>query len=119
MLTPRALFITAIAMLVSVAAEAGPTKYRCYWVDGRLTLGNGTPALRIWPRGTNRLLGVTTSDYDSESETALPKDVWSFMRTRRTDRVWGSFKVCPLAADRTGWMRPVTVPAARGLKLGR
>jgi hypothetical protein len=34
---------------------------RCHWVEGRLTVGNGTPAVRIWPRGTRRLLGVTTS----------------------------------------------------------
>jgi len=30
----------------------------CYWTHGRLIYGNGTPALRLWKTGTNRLMGI-------------------------------------------------------------
>ena len=116
MLTKGIILSAAFIAMISNAADARQAARSCYWVDGRLTLGNGTPAIRIWPRGTRRLLGVTTADYQSESDGALPLNVWTFLRQNRTDRVWGSFKVCPLAPDRPGQMRPVTVADARGLR---
>jgi len=109
------LLIAVLAALVGGTANAKPMG--CHWIDGRLTLGNGTPAIRIWPRGTHRLLGVTTADSKSESRKALPAALWTFLHHNRTTRVWGSFKVCPIAADRRGWMRPVTVIAVRNLEL--
>src|SRR5215471_11209954 len=30
----------------------------CYWTHGRLSYYNGTPAIRVWKIGTNRLLGI-------------------------------------------------------------
>ena len=112
-----ALTIVAFVAALGDAAQARQAAQGCHWVEGRLTLGNGTPAIRIWPRGTRRLLGVTTPDFRSESEETLPPNVWAFLRQKRTDRIWGAFKVCPLAPDRPGHMRPVTVAAARKLRL--
>ena len=117
MVTKLALLTIAFVAALGGAAHPRQPAHGCYWVDGRLTLGNVTPAIRIWPRGTRRLLGVTTANYQSESEETLPPNVWSFLRQSRTDRLWGSFKVCPLAPDRPGHMRPVTVAAARQLRL--
>ena len=115
MLIKQTLLTAALATMLSGAAYA--RSEGCYWVDGRLTLGNGTPAIRIWPRGTYRLLGVTTADYHAETYNALPAQVRTFLRENRSDRIWGQFKICPLALDRPGWMRPVTVVAARSLRL--
>ena len=115
MVGKRALLATALAAAFCGAAESRP--HDCYWINGRLTLGNGTPAIRLWPSGTNRLLGVSAADNQPESDKALPAKVSAFFRENRTDRIWGSFKVCPLAQDRAGVMRPVTLVAARNLKL--
>src|SRR5687768_10147911 len=102
----------ALALAAVTANGAG---HPCYWVEGRLTVGNGTPSVRIWPRGTRRLLGVTTRLHESEGPNVIPGNVRAFLASNRTDRVWGQFRVCPLAADRPGWMRPVTIVRARHL----
>jgi hypothetical protein len=102
----------ALALAAATPDGAGS---RCFWVEGRLTVGNGTPSVRIWPRGTKRLLGVTTRLHESEGPDVIPGNVRAFLESNRTDRVWGRFRVCPLAADRPGWMRPVTLVRARRL----
>lgn len=106
--------LAALAFAAAFAAPAGAAG-GCFRVEGRLTVGNGTPSVRIWPRGTRRLLGVTTRSHGAEGPDVVPANVAAFLRRHRTDRVWGSFRVCPLAADRPGWMRPVVLVRARRL----
>jgi hypothetical protein len=94
----------------------------CFWVEGRLGFGNGTPAARLWPRGTHRLLGVHGGDGDPQSPTLLPRpvDVLSTPPTAGTRRdLWGRFRVCPLASGRPGWMRPVCIAGATDLTVAR
>jgi hypothetical protein len=90
----------------------------CFWVTGRLAFANGTPAVRLWPRGTRRLLGVLGGDGDPASSNLLPPNVERLSRPPtagdRSD-LWGSFQVCPLATEKRGWMRPVCLAEARGL----
>ncbi len=40
----------------------------CYWTRGRLRMGNGTPAYRLWKIGTHRQLGILSgpSKYDPD-----------------------------------------------------
>jgi hypothetical protein len=102
-------------MLAVALALGGTAGGDCFWVEGRLTVGNGTPQVRIWPKGTRRLLGVVTGAWSAEGEDLLPPNVESFLSTGRTDRVWGHFRVCPLEADRPGRMRSVRVVQARRL----
>lgn len=115
MLIKQTLLTATLA--ATLGSGAGIRPESCYWVTGRLTLGNGTPAIRIWPQGTKRLLGVTTADARPESDKALPTKVWTFLHQHRVDRIWGSYKICPLTPDRPGWMRPVIIVDARSLRL--
>ena len=110
-----ALLLLILAASTAAASEARAPAGQCQWIEGRLTLGNGTPAFRIWPRGTRRLLGVTNARFDSEAADVIPANAARYLRENRTDRLWGRLLVCPLAPDRTGWMRPVRLAAARGL----
>lgn len=87
----------------------------CFVVHGRLSVANGAPSLRLVPRGSHRILGVFGGDGDAESPTVLPPGLRAAMLptgpgSLRT--VVGDFRVCPLATERTGWMRPVCIASA-------
>ncbi|MDR3416209.1 MAG: hypothetical protein P4L83_08485 [Nevskia sp.] len=78
----------------------------CFEVHGRLSAWNGAPAFRIWPAGTQRMLGI----HNSELPAAL--------RSRMTDfdtELWGTFTVCPFTPERAGHMRMVCVESWRDL----
>lgn len=63
----------------------------CYVVHGRATYGNGTPALRIWPVGTSRMLGITGRRVaDDADDPIVPKNMMSFSAG---DALWGDFVV--------------------------
>ena len=113
-----ALPCAVIALLVAASTPATAlsmaSQENCHWVGGRLSAYNGTPTFRIWPRGTNRLLGVVSRSGAAEGADVLPPKVRR-MRPSFDRNVWGSFRVCPLTADRAGWMRRVIVVDARGL----
>ena len=80
----------------------------CRWVIGRLSAFNGTPSFRIWPRGTNRLLGVIGRSGGSEGPDILPASVARMGPSFHRD-LWGGFRVCPQTPARVGWMRMVIV----------
>jgi len=80
-----------------------------------MTIGNGTPAVRIWPRGTHRMLGVINPQNDADAGEMLPPNVRSQMTPDNGYVVWGQFHVCPVAPDRPGWMRFMTIDRARKL----
>ncbi|HEX8363737.1 MAG TPA: hypothetical protein VF603_00460 [Allosphingosinicella sp.] len=112
---PIAFLLPLLAVSSAAPSEARAAEHSCHWVEGRLQGGNGTPAYRIWPRGTRRLLGVTTAGFDAEAADVIPANVAHYLRANRTDRLWGRFLVCPLAPERAGRMRPVRLLAARRL----
>jgi hypothetical protein len=83
----------------------------CYVVHGRATYGNGTPALRIWPVGTRRILGVTAGPVaDDADEPIAPKNLRVF--TTGHEEVYGDFEVCPFTVHRKGYMQMVCVESA-------
>ena len=108
----------AIVFLVIPAFAASPkckgnpkVISACYVVHGRATFGPGTPALRIWPIGTKRMLGVTAGPIaDDADDPIVPKKV-ARLFTGDTN-VYGDFEVCPFAAERKGFMRMVCVESA-------
>jgi hypothetical protein len=114
--------LSIAAFFVATAATATPSHIparnygpaRCYWVSGRLSTANGTPTFRIWPKGTKRLLGVTSRSGPLENADVLPHSLRQARPTFDRD-VWGDFRVCPLAPDRAGWMRMVILVDARRL----
>jgi hypothetical protein len=88
----------------------------CFFVHARLTFANGAPTVRLWPVGTRRLLGVFGGgDGDAASPTLLPPAVVSVAMPAAPGSmraVVGDFRVCPLATQRPGWMRPVCLESA-------
>ena len=84
-------------------AVVGP----CFTVHGRVSAGNGTPAIRLWPVGSHRLLGV------SDEGENLPQCVSAHLAENIV--VFGDFLVCPFAPDRPGVMRSACIESASHL----
>jgi hypothetical protein len=114
-----ALITMLVLSTTGAIAEAREQAYPCYWVRGRLMAYNGNPTFRIWPRGTHRLLGVINWDDRANKEIEIPPSVWEAYGGRNTfeKELWGNFRVCPLAPERPGRMRPVDLVDARILAI--
>jgi len=94
----------------------------CFTVRGRLSVANGAPTFRLRPDGTRRVLGVFGGDADAASPTVLPPKVRAAMTPAAPGEltpVIGSFRVCPFAPERAGWMRPVCIAEAKGVAPAR
>ncbi len=90
----------------------------CYVVHGRATYGDGTPALRIWPIGTKRMLGVTAGPVaDDADDPIAPSDMLRF--TSDVEAIFGDFEVCPFTPERKGHMQMVCVQSAKKLVIKR
>lgn len=113
-----------VAALASATFPSGPGEAKawtwpCYWVHGRMRVGNGTPSTRIWPVGTHRLLGVVnpgSPEEDVGMPDTLPMSLRRLSANEKLPTVWGDFYVCPVAPERAGWMRFVIVKRARRLR---
>jgi hypothetical protein len=74
----------------------------CFEIEGHIVAANGNPTLRLYKRGTNRVLGIFGGE-----EPIAPScltEVVSFEK-----KVDGRFIVCPFSPDRPGHMRMVCV----------
>jgi hypothetical protein len=92
----------------------------CFQVRGRLAIWNGAPAVRIWPVGTRRMLGVHTQAGEREGEGLMPAAVAKLIEaTPDQTVVYGNYLVCPLTPDRPGHMRIVYIAAATRLRADR
>lgn len=104
----------------------------CYWTHGRLGFGNGTPALRLWKIGTNRILGIYSGpstynphaqDPDNGDNEApqLPLNVISTMYRsgphQLPSRIFADFEICPLEPERSGAMQVACVQSAKNIVL--
>jgi len=81
---------------------AGP----CFTIRGRLSLYQANPGARIWPVGSNRLLGVATVS-DEPENPKLPPPLNKELDDEKA--YFGNFTVCPLGPDVPGEMRYVCV----------
>ena len=98
----------------------------CYWTRGRVRIGAGTPAYRLWKVGTKRLLGIYSGfsvyhdrlSLDNENPE-FPANVEKIWTPRLGVPLYGDFEVCPLAPERPGFMRPVCVESAKNLFVDR
>jgi hypothetical protein len=94
--------------VAAVAERAG--SYPCYWVRGRMLAYNGNPTFRIWPRGTNRLLGVVGDDPGSAEDPPLPATLRRILEPNAFEHeIWANFRVCPVEPEHEGRMRMVVV----------
>jgi hypothetical protein len=98
----------------------------CYWTHGRIRIGNGTPAYRLWKIGTKRLLGIYSGPSTYNDSLSLdnenpefPANVEKIWTPRVGAPLYGDFEVCPLAPERPGAMRPVCVESAKNLFVDR
>ncbi|MEN3950335.1 hypothetical protein [Iodidimonas sp. SYSU 1G8] len=86
----------------------------CFTFYGRMTVHSGAPALRIWPTGTKRLLGVADTDNSPET-VAVPEDLQALLATDPAE-INGKFEVCPLDAARPNRLTTVCLESATSLK---
>ena len=84
----------------------------CYPVRGRLSVWDGTPTVRIWVVGTQRILGIPSEETDFPLKySKLPANVERLLVGNGTN-IFGDFVVCPLTKERSGTMRMVFVKSA-------
>ena len=108
-------WIVAIALVLLVPQQGAMARSHdsCAWLHGRMTFGNGSPWVRIWPHGTHRLLGVVNWQNEPEGDKIVPMAVGNMWLAHQDSDIWGDFRVCPMEPDRKGYMRRVKVTAAR------
>jgi hypothetical protein len=103
--------------------EAVPAVEACYWVKGRISLHNGTPAFRLWVFDTNHLLGIYSDAYglshgdllDNE-HPMMPDNVENILyKNDQWARARGDFLVCPLEPMRNGRMQAACVQKAKNI----
>ncbi|WP_263357820.1 hypothetical protein [Acidicapsa ligni] len=86
----------------------------CFIVHGRATFGPGTPALRIWPIGTKRMLGVTAGPIaDDADDPIYPNNMRKVIQG--DEEVFGDFEVCPFTPERKGAMQMVCIQSVSKL----
>ena len=90
----------------------------CYMIHGRATFGSGTPAVRIWPVGTHRMLGITAGPIaDDADDPIAPKSMLLF--NPGVQSIFGDFEVCPFTPEKKGHMQNVCVESASNLVVKR
>jgi hypothetical protein len=120
---------SALAALVLIAFSVGivkaTTKGRCsqhpklsgpcFKVRGRLAFYDGSPSVRIWPIGTNRILGVSEGRYYLEEFENLPSGLTAGLTFETA--MYADFTVCPFTPEEPGVMRLVCVDSAENIKV--
>ena len=106
----------------TIACKTPANAASCYWTRGRLTYGNGTPALRLWKSGTRRLLGIYSGpsvnfrgeDNLDNEHPELPDNVARKVGFAASP-VWADFEVCPLEPEKSGVMQPACIESAKNV----
>jgi len=90
---------------------------QCFRLHGRALFSNGTPSLRIWHIGTNRILGITDRPQADDAED--PNAPASLLNALGgfDHFVFGDFEVCPFTPKRQGHMQMVCVERAENLAI--
>jgi hypothetical protein len=108
--------LVAVASLGLIAAAPAPSAGPCFTVHGRLAVWNGAPAIRIAVSGSHRILGVHNPEGTADGPGLVPPQVRALIGADGSGRVSGDYRVCPLAPDLPGRMRPVWIQNAHGLR---
>ena len=107
-----ALSLLAAANRQNHTCKANPNLAgQCFRVRGRLRAYNGNPTFRIWPVGTNRLLGVTGEH--PGADPIIPED----LRVTFDHDLYADFEVCPFTPAKPGVMRRVCIESATQRRL--
>jgi hypothetical protein len=103
----------------SIPCKTAENANSCYWTHGRIGFYNGTPSIRLWKIGTNRLLGIysgpSVDRYGLDNED--PQVPANLKRTFKPtqNRVFGDFEVCPLEREREGYMQAACIASTKNL----
>ena len=82
----------------------------CFTVHGRMREGNGSPPIRIWRIGTDRLLGVGVPGEDDPDVAWVPDEIYK--KLDDDHQVFADFVVCPLTRQTEDAMQLVCVESA-------
>src|SRR5256885_327201 len=85
----------------------------CFTVRGRLSIYNGTPALRVWRVGTRRMLGISEQRFSVAGYRNVPEYIER--QTNQNVAIFGDFLVCPFTRSRPGEMQLVCIEAGKSL----
>ena len=108
------------AVPIASSAQASGGAGACFDVHGRLAIWNGNPAVRIWPAGTRRELGVVAPDGDAAGDHLLPGPVAALIQGAPDHTVvFGNYRVCPLSPEKAGRMQIVYIAGASRLRAER
>lgn len=88
---------------------------KCFTVYGRLSLGNGTPSIRLWKIGSKRMLGVLDpKDISGElGSSTIPASIEEQLNFDKY--ILGNFMVCPLTRSRPKEMQTVCIESGKNL----
>ncbi len=126
--TVIAIFVCVLSLSASPSEKTSKRKITCktaanapscYWTRGRLSYGNGTPALRLWKAGTHHLLGIYSGpsvdrrSLDNENPE-LPFNIRRVLDPLN-NRIWADFEVCPLERERPVAMQAACVESAKNI----
>ena len=119
-----AVLLNCIAMLAQQESKprkvAGQCKNntclvgQCFRLHGRAFFSNGTPSLRIWHVGSNRILGVTDRFHADAENPIAPANLLNALGGF-DHFVFGDFEVCPFTPERQGHMQMICVQRAENL----
>jgi hypothetical protein len=130
------LAVTAIAFSVSGTPQRGPKRKiacktsenaaSCYLAHGRLAAYNGTPTMRLWKIGTNRIVAIHSgpgfkregaqADEDN-ADPEMPENVERAMKPFK-NVVFADFEICPLEPEYRGRMQDVCIESAKNIVVG-
>jgi len=86
---------------------------RCFSLRGRLSVYNGSPALRIRRVGTRRILGISEQRFSVAGYRNVPANVAN--QINQDVAILGDFLVCPFTPSRPREMQLVCIDTAKNL----
>jgi hypothetical protein len=87
----------------------------CFNIRGRMFFSNGTPSVRIWPVGTNRILGISEGRFYLEGYANVPDELVGQLSWETA--MYADFTVCPFTNDEPGVMRLICVEFAENVSI--
>jgi hypothetical protein len=92
----------------------------CFHAHAKLTLGNGTPSVRLWPIGSHHVYGIFSNRYGFKHDTPtldnespeLPSNVTKHIPNQGGWTMYGDFEVCPLEPHIEGHMQAACIASA-------
>jgi len=89
----------------------------CFKIRGRMFSSNGTPSIRIWPVGTNRILGISEGRFYLEDYENVPEELVHQLNWETV--LYADFTICPFTNDEPGVMRLICVESAENISIRR